>query len=409
MTWAARRVSGRPPCLPSCFSEYDEFYFLTDPDDYIYQHYPDKHCWQLLDIPLPFSEFLSLPVVKSPFFNHGLKFHSNYGATISSQTGMLEVRAIAPDILGFSTLLEPVLKSPSEPHHYAGRVLIRYVRSEVIFTVALPGPGLFYFTMYVGDYWKSDYLESACSFLLSCPCMSNAPSPPYPPVPFFGHTPVMRNLGIRSDCGDDPMIVCKSDFVTLSFQLSMDVNTYHTFQLFDRHDESISDIDQQVFLRSRTTGSAVYLARCPKEGFYIFSLYASESRNAQTGGSGDLECAVRYLVICKEPSPTTSRFPRTCLRWQNCSLHEPLSGDLIVDTCYLFRLSVPLALEVFVVTDDVYHSLKSKIGNAWEGQVRMGSVSSVLCVKARYPVGKERSVFTDLLEYTVMDDVETEI
>ncbi|ESO95385.1 hypothetical protein LOTGIDRAFT_116904, partial [Lottia gigantea] len=81
-TWAARHVTGHRDDLPQLFHKYDEFYFLTDPEDYIYQHYPDEPSWQLLDIPLPFSEFLNLPVVKSPFFNYGLRFYSNYGATI---------------------------------------------------------------------------------------------------------------------------------------------------------------------------------------------------------------------------------------------------------------------------------------------------------------------------------------
>ena len=73
VTWAARHVTGHRDSLPQLFYKYDEFYFLTDPEDYVYQHYPDDANWQLLDIPLPFSEFLNLPVVKSPFFNYGFE------------------------------------------------------------------------------------------------------------------------------------------------------------------------------------------------------------------------------------------------------------------------------------------------------------------------------------------------
>ena len=93
-TWAARHVTGHRDSLPQLFYKYDEFYFLTDPEDYVYQHYPDDPSWQLLDIPLPFSEFLNLPVVKSPFFNYGLRFFSNYGATLATETGMVEVLSL---------------------------------------------------------------------------------------------------------------------------------------------------------------------------------------------------------------------------------------------------------------------------------------------------------------------------
>ncbi|PVD32803.1 hypothetical protein C0Q70_08249 [Pomacea canaliculata] len=284
-TWAARHVTGHRDNLPQLFHKYDEFYFLTDPEDYVYQHYPDEPSWQLLEIPLPFSEFLNLPVVKSPFFNYGLRFYSNYGATLTTETGMVEIRLVTPKILGFGSLLEPVNKSASDPRQYDGRVLLRYVKNEAIFTVALPNPGLFYFTVYVGDYWNSECLESACTFLINCPAMSGRPSPPYPPVPFFGPTPVMDTWLLK------------------------DLKISHTFQYFDVHDGSISDIDRFVFLRSRNEKGANYLVRCPKEGFYIFSLFAADTTSAGEAAN-NLDCAMRYLIICQEPSPSVGEFPR---------------------------------------------------------------------------------------------------
>ncbi|KAK7088433.1 hypothetical protein V1264_022356 [Littorina saxatilis] len=406
-TWAARHVSGHRDNLPLLFYKYDEFYFLTDPDDYVYQHYPDDPAWQLLDIPLPFSEFLNLPVVKSPFFNYGLRFYSNYGATLTTDTGMVEIRLVTPKILGFGTLLEPVNKTASDPRQYDGRVLLRYVRNEAIFSVALPGTGMFYFTVYVGDYWHSECLESATCFLINCPRMSGSPSPPYPPVPFFGPTPVMETLGITADSNVDPLIVCNSDYLEINFKLLKDLKITHTFQYFEVEDGSISDIDRYVFLRSRNDKGANYLVRCPKEGFYIFSLYAADP----TAGSdaNNLDCAVRYLVICQEPSPNVAQFPKTCSRWQRCTLHEPLAGDLLTDKRYVFKMDIPQAVEVFVVIGDIYHHLKRKIGAAWESQVMTGPVSGTARVIARFQAGKDMSTFANMLEYKLVDDVETEI
>ena len=45
------------PCRPlPLFYQCDEFYFITDPEDHIYQHFPDDPAWQLLEVPLSMTE-----------------------------------------------------------------------------------------------------------------------------------------------------------------------------------------------------------------------------------------------------------------------------------------------------------------------------------------------------------------
>ncbi|KAK3084608.1 hypothetical protein FSP39_016209 [Pinctada imbricata] len=400
-TWAARHVTGHRDDLPQMFHKYDEFYFLTDPEDYIYQHYPDDASWQLLDIPLPFSEYLNLPVVKSPFFNYGLTFYSNYGATLNADTGMVEVRLIAPKILGFGSMLESYDKSV-DSRVLEGRVLLRHVRNEAIFTVSLPRTGLFYFSIYTGDYWQSECLESACSFLINCTGLLGDPGPSYPPVPFYGPTPVMEKLNITAENQIDPLIVSNGDFLEISFGLTNETKITHTFQYFDVKDGSVTDIDRFVFLRARSEDGASYLVRCPKKGYYIFSLYASDAEN------DTLDCAYRYLVISQEANPTTNAFPKTFHKWQRCTLHEPISGDLMTNRRYSFRLDIPQAVEVFLVIGEIWHHFKKKVGNSWEANINTGKSSGTAKIYARYAVDKDASTFSHLLDYELVEGHETE-
>lgn len=407
-TWAARHVTGMKEDLPEIFHKYDEFYFLTDPEDYIYQHYPDDSNWQLLEIPLPFSEFMNLPVVKSPFFNYGLRFYSNYGASLNTDTGMTEVRIIAPKILGFGSLLEPYDKSTTAGS-LEGRTLMRYVNNEVIFTVNLPRPGVYTFSIYTGDYWNSDCLESACSFMVNSTQNMGPPAPPYPSVPFFGPTPILGQLGIVAENQLDPLIVSNSDFLDIIFKMDKDVKVTHTFQYYDAIDGSVNDLDRYVFLKSRNETGATYMLRCPKEGYYIFSLYATKSETVKTDDQS-LDCAYRYLIICQEPNPAVTAFPKTYHRWQRCTLHEPVSGDLMTNRRYIFRLDVPQASEVFCTVGEVWYHLKRKLGFTWEGTVHTGNVATTLKVIARFAVtGKECSIFAHLLDYELVEDAETEI
>ncbi|GAB1602122.1 hillarin [Argonauta hians] len=404
-TWAARHISGHKDQLPQVFHTYDEFYFLTDPEDYIYQHYPDESCWQLMDIPLPFSEFINLPVVKSPFFNYGLRFYSNYGASISTDSGLVEIRLVMPKILGFGSLLEPFEKN-SDKKDLEGRSLLRLVKNEAIFTVSLPQPGIYYFSIYTGDYWHSQCLESACSFLINCKRLLGPPAPPYPPVPFFGATPALEELGIDMESHPDPLIVSNNETMEIVFHMESSIKITHSFQYFDTDDGSISDIDRYVFLRSRSDKVTTYLIRCPKEGFYIFSLYAADGSKDD---SQTLDCVYRYLVVSQEANPSVNVFPKTFHRWQKCTLYEPLSGDLLTGRRYIFRLDVPRAVEVFVVNGDMWSHLKKRVGCTWEGSVLMPGTVGVTKVLARFPVDRDSSLFAHLLDYELTQDAETEI
>lgn len=53
---------------------YDDFYFLTEPSQLIYSHCPVQPQWQLLRPPVTLTEFESFPLVKSFFFDVGMRF-----------------------------------------------------------------------------------------------------------------------------------------------------------------------------------------------------------------------------------------------------------------------------------------------------------------------------------------------
>ncbi|CAK9303016.1 unnamed protein product [Gordionus sp. m RMFG-2023] len=54
--------------------EYDDHYFLTDPEEFIYEFFPKQSEWQLLDTCLSLQQFENLPFVRSLFFKYGLSF-----------------------------------------------------------------------------------------------------------------------------------------------------------------------------------------------------------------------------------------------------------------------------------------------------------------------------------------------
>lgn len=69
-------------CPPPPPRRFDDFYFLTDPEEFIYTHFPDEERWQLLDAPVSLEEFEKRVFKTSAFFNMGLRLIQPHHAHI---------------------------------------------------------------------------------------------------------------------------------------------------------------------------------------------------------------------------------------------------------------------------------------------------------------------------------------
>lgn len=71
----------------SLSSRYDDFYFLTDPEDFINSHCPDEQEWQLLDDPIPLEEFEKRVLKTSEFYRLGLTLlHPKHFLLVTGQS-----------------------------------------------------------------------------------------------------------------------------------------------------------------------------------------------------------------------------------------------------------------------------------------------------------------------------------
>jgi transglutaminase/protease-like cytokinesis protein 3 len=82
--WAARRLVGKKITPENVRYELDEYYFMPDPRQLIFTHFPDDPNWQLLEKSLMLAEFENLVPVKSAFFKYGLRIMSHRDAVISN-------------------------------------------------------------------------------------------------------------------------------------------------------------------------------------------------------------------------------------------------------------------------------------------------------------------------------------
>ena len=400
--WGARHVKGQSNSekdtttgLSKFYYRCDEFYFVTDPEDHVHQHYPDNPKWQLLECPINLSEFINLPVIKSPFVNYGLKFANHYDGTQYSSNGVVVLQLKIPNLLGFGYTLDSK-DTAMDSAKLEGRVMLRIIGHQAIFTVAPPKAGTYYFTIYAKDDWCSDSLQSACAFRVKCREKRENIKSPYPKVSFFGPTPGLSHFGVVPQTHIDPLVAFSYDDLIFQFQLHKDVKLSHSLNYHGPFQTESSDFQRFVFVRYRDDKTVSFQVRCPIMGKYVFSLFGT---NSSPMDNGHHECLFRYLIDCKQPAKDKRALPRACHRWYRSQLLEPIVGDVVSDRMVNFRLRAPIALDVAMMVGDAWFHFRELADNIWEGNVYTGKEPCKAKLYAK--LTKDKARFSPLAEFYI--------
>lgn len=115
--------------------EYDDHYFLTDPDEFIYEFFPLAPEWQLIkQKPISLAEFEQLPFVRSLFFKYGLYFPQTSIKSVlyADSTGATTIKIGMPTHMIPSLIFHYNLKYyDNDLEHYDGISLKRFVMQSV--------------------------------------------------------------------------------------------------------------------------------------------------------------------------------------------------------------------------------------------------------------------------------------
>jgi len=75
--WGTRFLQSESNVAENLVYEFDDFYFLTVPEQLAYTHRPQDSVWQLLSEPQTAAQFEDYPLVKSYFFHNQMHFLPN--------------------------------------------------------------------------------------------------------------------------------------------------------------------------------------------------------------------------------------------------------------------------------------------------------------------------------------------
>ncbi len=148
--WNAVKLNGKWQLIDSTWGagylengkyvrEFDDHYFLTPPEEFIYDHFPEDQKWQLLERPLSKEEFEDLVYLKSAFFNLGLKLANQNDIIFSN--GRANVTISAPKDVYVTAKLKSLNESPTPGKAYGSPVLVRRDKEQYVIKLLPPSPG----------------------------------------------------------------------------------------------------------------------------------------------------------------------------------------------------------------------------------------------------------------------------
>ncbi|CAH8868943.1 unnamed protein product [Trichobilharzia szidati] len=414
--WGARYLTenvldSRSNVPPDC----DEFYFLTDPEQHVFENLPDLKVWQLLRKPLSINRFCHLPLLKSPFFNANLSLKRNYSDCLITKNGQVSIKIKMSKFVGISCSLENCADHSILLGLCLVEVLLR--PPEVVRIQAAPSqPGKYYLNVYVSPDWRrEDVRELACSFQIHCSEYNYSRlvvTGRLPEVGFLGRTPASQVHGVimvpEGDASDGRPYIVHNDPrpLKIPFAIAPGLKLCHQLKSFDRPGNQMADCDSYALLQmkpshqckltdSKPFGSQAngyYCVRLPIQAFYYLTIYASNENDIL---KDHLECVYRILIDARNcrSAELTHAYPRQTFWWVQCRLIEPSHQHLFIDRSYKFCLDAPQCDSVAVVINDTeWHFLTpsssssaSDLHGRWSGKIYTGKCLGQLSVFGRIP------------------------
>ena len=155
------------------------FYFLTNPEEFIYNHLPNESKWQLLSRPVTKDEFEQMAYLKQPFFEFGIGLTDCRKCVLNTNNGEanISLEMPAPYTMSYTYQLWIPVKGQNE-NKFANIKLQRYVFLQRVNKVMkarihFPVTGKYKIELFGRNYTCLDDEEKAthrnlCGFVINC-------------------------------------------------------------------------------------------------------------------------------------------------------------------------------------------------------------------------------------------------
>uniref|UniRef100_A0A0N5AH95 LIM zinc-binding domain-containing protein n=1 Tax=Syphacia muris TaxID=451379 RepID=A0A0N5AH95_9BILA len=313
--WGARHLvnakegSRSKPNGDSLRYEYDDHYFMTDPEEFIYEFFPQEPEWQLLPRPITLRQFEALPFVRSLFFRYGLSFTDPLLQAVvqADKSGAATISVSmcreALDTLIFHYNLRFYDGDESELNGYSLKrfVMQSVVGDAAVFRVHCPSTRSMLLDIFANAVSPGHYLtgqpikfKSVCKFKISCEQL-NVIMVPLPECASgeWGPAKAFRLFGLIPVSHEDAII--NSDrFLDIKFRMSKPLAEF----VASLHRNNVNERSLQRYCQTSIRSDVVTIRiEFPEEGQYGLDIYTREN-NSHTVANGKqlLTHCCKYLI-----------------------------------------------------------------------------------------------------------------
>ncbi|KAI0219009.1 hypothetical protein LSAT2_029350 [Lamellibrachia satsuma] len=300
--WAARHVTGNDredwilvddngkgakdvtAELSSLKYAYNEFYFFTDPYQFIYSHIPDTEAWQLLARMVTLSEFGEIAYLKPAFFELGLRIVSDRKCVMHTINGEAELVIGLPEGAEQRSFVYELWQSRDtvkQRRRNVGSSLERYVFMQQIegqlrCKITLPTAGQFMMKLYAQDPARETNKQSfsyACAYIIHC----SSPKPDCVPIPAnkrqeWGPGHDLTRLGLTALTHTNGMIEVENGEAEIRFKADKKVQVQAKLH---SNTKDVSELRQHIVHRYED-GEVILNVKLPESGEYALNLYAKD-------------------------------------------------------------------------------------------------------------------------------------
>jgi len=289
--------------------EYNESYFLTNPEHFIYSHFPREPEWQLLARPVSLEEFTQMAKLDSHFFEYQLRLKSHKRCVETAPDGCIKIDLeIPPDaVYEFMYRLWMSTKENKDASTYKDKELKPFVFMEVhdgtlSCTIELPVSGRFKLELFCNDKIMSDTYFPVCTYVINAEKAKNdARHYPANSRPQWGPSHDLEAVGLKPITHKRGMIQLETGEMEMSFSTERDVTVLPKLHSNTRDADSMKGFiihwaeDRQICLNMKF----------PEADVYALNLYAKEKGDKE---SDFLPNVCSYLISTDRPATDVSPF-----------------------------------------------------------------------------------------------------
>ncbi|XP_048760115.1 uncharacterized protein LOC125669562 isoform X3 [Ostrea edulis] len=289
----------------------NEFYFLPNPDQLIWTHFPDEQDWQLLVKPISVKDYESHVYVRERFYYLGINFtpKSETKCVLTAKDGEISLPFTLPaEESEFYRFKYMLYKNKSAGGEDTGAdvnldrfVLFEHTADSLRFALRFPLAGKFKMDIFGLDVRHSDIFDLTCTYLIHCPeAQKNClPLPDCPPIG-WGFGGDAKNAGLEAKSHDGAIIITKDGKVEIKLGAHKDIRLH---QLLKNTIVDEATLSKYAVIREEN-GEFIVDIRLPQGGEYAMKLYANED-----GEDGEAGNVLNYLIKCNEKNLTNKPFP----------------------------------------------------------------------------------------------------